>query len=66
MNSEHYQILVTRLTEEMNRIRDKQKQWLIDGNLKMLDAGEEKLAHIVETIRFIKKVDKEMIDSAKC
>lgn len=60
MYSKHYKILVKRLVEENNKIREKQREWLIKGDLKMIDTAEIALAHNEETIRFIKRFDKEV------
>lgn len=60
MYSKDYEILVKRLTIENNNIRDRQLKWMAEGNNEMIEIGEIAHKHNDETIRFIKKLDKEL------
>lgn len=60
MYSKDYELLVSRLVLENNKIRDKQKLWLEIGNTDMFEVAEIAHKHNDETIRFIKKLDREV------
>ena len=60
MHSKDYELLVSRLVLENNKIRDMQKVWLEKEDLDYVDIAEIAHKHNEETIRFIKRLDKEL------
>ena len=60
MYSKDYELLVNRLVLENNKIRNMQKVWLEKEKLDYVDVAEIAHKHNNETIRFIKKLDKEI------
>ena len=60
MHSKDYEILVSRLTIENNKLRDWQQKYMAEGNIKMLEVSKVAHSHNEETIRFIERLDKEI------
>ena len=62
MYSKDYEILVSRLVKENNKLRDLQQKYVMEGEFEMVDVINVAHDHNDETIRFIKRLDKELHD----
>ena len=60
MNSKDYEILVSRLVKENNKLRDLEQKYAMEGKVEMIDVINVAHDHNDETIRFIKRLDKEL------
>lgn len=63
MHSKDYEVLVSRLTIENNKLRDLQQKYMAKGNDEMLEVSKIAHSHNDETIRFIKRLDKELANA---
>lgn len=63
MYSKDYEILINRLTIENNKLRDLQQKYMAEGNMEMLKVSHIAHSHNEETIRFIKRLDKELANA---
>lgn len=60
MHSKDYEILISRLVKENNKLRDLEQKYMAEGNEQMIKVSKIAHSHNDETIRFIKRLDKEI------